>query len=275
MNKQKSQKIMILMIFTIGLLIMTYPLTSNAFNTVYDTINMNNYYRKEKARFESEKEELLKRNEKLNQDGFNPGADPFDDANYSNKVLENEHFLGSISIPKLNLKVPLFDTTTNSLLDVGATVLDGTSMPVGGEGNHSVITAHRGLPNRELFTNIPKLVNGDIFVIDVFGEKLAYKMIDSQTVLPHETSSIQIQEGEDLVTLLTCTPYMINTHRLLVTGERTELTEEIVQELESSDLKAAIIKYMILGLLLLIILITLFVLRKIVKNNSDNKKLKK
>lgn len=150
------------------------------------------------------------------------GRDSFDDVSKGSLSQEtfSEHIIGTINIPKLNLEIPLFDTTNAELLENGATVLNGTSQPVGGASTHSVITGHRGLPRRELFTNLPDLKEGDIFLIRVLKKTLTYEVEDIQIVEPDETSSLKIQDGKDLITLITCTPYMVNSHRLLVTGHR-------------------------------------------------------
>ncbi|MGO3607855.1 MAG: class C sortase, partial [Pseudolactococcus laudensis] len=119
-----------------------------------------------------------------------------------------------------HVSLPIFDETNNELLEKGATVLQGTSFPIGGKGTHSVITGHTGLPEKKLFTDLEKLKKGDLFYIEVSGKKLAYRVERFKTVLPTELDSLKIEDSSDLVTLLTCTPYMINTHRLLVTGVR-------------------------------------------------------
>lgn len=274
MNRKQKERLYISIIFIIGLLIMTYPLSSNAFNTVWDNINMRKFYKQEKERFLSEKSLLEKRNLDIANGAFAPGSDPFE-TGFEDKIADSarDHFLGSINIPKLNLDIPLYDKTSASLLEIGATVLDGTSLPLGGENTHSVITGHRGLPNRELFTNISKLVTDDIFVIDVFGEKMAYKVISSEVVLPHETDKLNLVPGEDLVTLITCTPYMINTHRLLVTGTRVELTETISTDVSSGitnqNLKNITV---LLFLVVLIVSFTVYLIRLFIVMKENRKR---
>ena len=161
------------------------------------------------------------------------------------------HLLGRISLPKINIDMPLFDTTNNDLLEIGATALNGTSFPLGGESTHSVISAHRGLPNRALFTDLPKLKKGDTFILNVLGKTLAYQVNKIQVVTPDQTNVLKIEPGKDSVTLITCTPYMINSHRLLVTGVRVPYTEQIKKELAQSSHHQLIIRLtMIIGFLL-------------------------
>lgn len=275
-TKRRRTNAVIIIFFVTGLLIMTYPLYSNAINNVWDNMTMRRFYKQEMARFEADKRKHEEHNLSIAKGAFVPGSDPFDE-NYAQGLpdVAQEHFIGTISIPKLNLEVPLYDKTSSSLLEIGATVLDGTSMPIGGENTHSVITGHRGLPNRELFTNITKLKEEDLFVIDVFGEKIAYKVISTQVVLPYETDSLQMMPGEDLVTLVTCTPYMINTHRLLVNGTRVEYTEEIEKELSTSTKTYHFKNIAILTGLVTVVFSTLFMVFKSFKGDRRNKVFKK
>lgn len=222
-------KIAMIVIFLIGCLIMFYPFYIDALNSYLDEVRMERFQKKEASEYAAQQKALLEKNEDLKESGLMIGDDPFDEAvtQVVSQEVYDQHLLGTINIPKLALDIPLFDTTTAGLLESGATVLNGTSQPVGGEGTHSVITGHRGLPQRELFTNLPKLVVGDLFLLNVLGETLAYEVNDIRVVEPHETSSLKIQDEQDLVTLVTCTPYMINSHRLLVTGHRVPFTPAI------------------------------------------------
>ena len=137
--------------------------------------------------------------------------------------------------------------------------VEGTSLPIGGAGTHAVLAAHRGLPNAKLFTDLDQMEIGDIFILHILGKNLAYKVDQIKTVLPDETSELDIVEGKDLVTLVTCTPYGVNTHRLLVRGIRTEYVEEeesnetVPQMLAKTDPK----KVLAAGSVVLVILILL------------------
>lgn len=224
-------KVAMVLIFLIGCLIMFYPFYIDALNSYLDEIRLENFQKKEASEYRAQQKALLEKNEQLKESGLEIGADPFDETVTQSVSQEeyDQHLLGTIDIPKLALNIPLFDTTTAGLLEVGATVLNGTSQPVGGESTHSVITGHRGLPQRELFTNIPKLVMGDSILLNVLGETLAYEVSDIRVVEPHETASLKIQDKQDLITLVTCTPYMINSHRLLVTGKRVPYTPAIAK----------------------------------------------
>jgi len=128
--------------------------------------------------------------------------------------------IGVISIPSIDVKLPIYHYTTKEILEKGAGHLFGSSLPVGGENTHSVITAHRGLPSAKMFTDLDELKIGDKFFIEVLDRKIAYKVDKIKTVKPEDTKDMKITEGEDFVTLVTCTPYGQNTHRLLVRGHR-------------------------------------------------------
>lgn len=233
---KKKQQIMIIVIFLIGCAILLYPFYSNAINSVYDAVMMRKFEHELERSATLRHEALQKESERRAQEGFNPGSDPFTDEQSSQptKINHEEALIGKVIIPKINVEMPLYDRTTPELLEYGATVLEGTSMPVGGLGTHTVVTGHRGLPNRELFTNLPKLDVGDRFLFTVLGETIAYEVIEKSVVEPHETDGIKLMPDQDLATLITCTPYMVNSHRLLVTGKRIDYTPEIKSESEAA-----------------------------------------
>lgn len=132
-----------------------------------------------------------------------------------------DNIMGTIEIPKIHVKLPIFHGVGEKSLQRGAGHLEGTSLPIGGKSTHSVISAHRGLPSAMLFTDLDQMAKGDLFYLHIMEEVFAYRVVDIQTVLPHQSELLAIQPNRDLCTLLTCTPYGVNSHRLLVTGERT------------------------------------------------------
>ncbi len=255
-NRNRSKllsNLLVYLLFLIGMLIMLYPFYISALNNYLDEVRVAIYKKETQDHFKDQQKKLNQENERLKQAGLTPAADPFNEAKadgISEKYYKT-HLLGRISLPKINIDMPLFDTTNNDLLEIGATVLNGTSFPLGGESTHSVISAHRGLPNRALFTDLPKLKKGDTFILNVLGKTLAYQVNKIQVVTPDQTNVLKIEPGKDLVTLITCTPYMINSHRLLVTGVRVPYTEQIKKELVQSSHHQLIIRLtMIIGFLL-------------------------
>lgn len=139
--------------------------------------------------------------------------------------LSGDGLIGAIDIDKINVHLPIYHGASDSVLQVGAGHLPETSLPVGGESTHAVISAHTGLPSAKLFTDLDELKIGDMFKITVLNEEFVYKVDQIKIVEPYETGNMRIIEGKDYVTLLTCTPYGINSHRLLVRGERITLEE--------------------------------------------------
>lgn len=140
--------------------------------------------------------------------------------------IEGTAIMGYIQIDKINLELPLFHTTSDKVLNSGVGHLEGSSLPVGGPSTHSVLSAHRGLPSAKLFTDLDRLEPGDTFTITILDQVLTYQVDKVKVIQPNEVDDLLIKEGKDYCTLLTCTPYGINTHRLLVRGIRIETIEE-------------------------------------------------
>ena len=134
--------------------------------------------------------------------------------------------MGYISIPKIKVELPIYHGTEDGVLQIACGHLEGSSLPVGGASTHAVLSAHRGLPSAKLFTNLDKLETEDTFTITILDRVLTYQVDEIAIVLPSETDKLQIEEGKDYCTLMTCTPYGINTHRLLVRGHRVETVKE-------------------------------------------------
>lgn len=201
-------------------------------------------------------------------------TEPFDpdrydvDAMYMKLPTDNPE-IGYVTIPKLNVTLPIYHTTTNEVLALGAGHIPHTSLPVGGPDTHSAISAHCGLPNAEMFTHLDTLQKGNTFQIGILGLTLTYRVYDIEVVLPDDIDSLAIQPGKDLVTLITCTPIGINSHRLLVHGERIA-NEDITQVLEEEPdpikklTYTDIVTYVAIGLgcLFILLLLLLLLLRR-------------
>lgn len=153
--------------------------------------------------------------------------------------LANNGIMGYIEIPAINIDLPIYHGTTGAAMEKGAGHMEGTSLPVGGVGTHAVISAHSGMASAKLFTDLDKLEIGDIFIITVCNQKLAYEVDNIAVVEPTDIDLIRIDTQQDYVTLLTCTPYGVNTHRLLVRGHRVEMAEEAIAEVEEKAEPAA------------------------------------
>ena len=153
--------------------------------------------------------------------------------NYKDQLnIAGNGIMGYVNIPSIDVHLPIYHGTDNSTLEKGIGHLLGSSLPVGGSTTHSILTAHSGMASQKMFSDLPQLKIGDVFYLDVLGETLAYQVDQIKTVLPHDVTYLGIEEGRDLCTLVTCTPFGVNTHRLLVRGTRIpyEKAEEIAAE---------------------------------------------
>ena len=156
---------------------------------------------------------------------------------YKKQLDAGRGIMGILKIDKINVNLPIYHGTDEGVLQVGAGHLRGTSLPVGGIGTHAFITGHRGLPSSTLLSNLDKMVKGDIFIIYVMGETLTYEVDDIQTVIPEDVDALNIYPDKDYCTLVTCTPYGINTHRLLVRGHRVDGVAESQSEMSGTGSK--------------------------------------
>ena len=147
--------------------------------------------------------------------------------------------MGYVSVPKINVTLPIYHGTDSGTLERGIGHLLGTSLPVGGDSTHSVLTAHSGMASQRMFSDLPQLKEGDVFYLEVLNETLAYQVDQIKTVLPHDTTYLGIEAEQDLCTLVTCTPFGVNTHRLLVRGHRIpyEEAEVIIQQQAQTEVK--------------------------------------
>lgn len=280
--KKKIMDSIMIVVLLFGIAVLLYPIVNNALNTVLDQQIIDYYQRKANKEndeaMENVKSEMKKKNEDLAAKGSNPGADPFSNKEPENKKKVSidyykEHTIGVINIPKIKAKLPIFDSTNEQLLAKGTTLLSGTSYPIGGESVHSVITGHRGLAEAALFTRLPELKTKDNFYIEINNETHAYEVDQIKTVLPTDTDYLKIEQGKDMITLITCTPYMINSHRLLVRGHRIPyVAKEMDKDIKTIG-KYQTIKFILLGLLgLLILFILIFLIYRLYKLNKISKK---
>lgn len=222
--KKDKLNVMLVFVFIIGLSVMLYPPVSSYWNAKVQSRAVASYSNTVAALTEEEKEDILKAADTYNgklQDVNRPFLNYAEAGDY-NKILDisGTGIMGYITIEKLNVELPIYHGTSEGVLQVAAGHLEGSSLPVGGAGTHSVISAHRGLPSARLFTNLDKLEEGDTFTVTVLDRKLTYQVDQIKIVEPQEIDALTIEEGKDYCTLMTCTPYGINTHRLLVRGER-------------------------------------------------------
>ena len=212
-------------IFLTGLSLLLYPSISNLWNARHQTQVVAEYTKRMESLEDTEKEKALTKaaqyNEALCQDTgrFTPSQEM---TAWYRSLLDADKtgMMGYITIPEIRCKLAIYHSVDDSVLQVGVGHLEGSSLPVGGSSTHCVISGHRGLPSARLFTDIDRLEKGDLFYLHVYGKVLAYEVDKISVVEPEDYGPLEIEEGKDLCTLLTCTPYGINTQRLMVRGHR-------------------------------------------------------
>ena len=228
------------LLFLAALCLTLYPLISNYVNQKYASQIHTAY---QEVMEQADDSELLKTKELA--DAYNrtlvPGATEAysqeglqaASADYDSQLnLAGNGIMGYVEIPKISVNLPIYHGTENDSLERGIGHLLGSSLPVGGESTHSILSGHSGMASQKMFTDLEQLTAGDVFYLHVLDETLAYQVVEINTVLPYDTSLLGIVPGEDLCTLVTCTPYGVNTHRLLVRGSRIpyEEAEQLVEE---------------------------------------------
>ena len=231
-----------ILVFLLALGITLYPVISNFYNQRHQSQIHTQY---EAVVEQTDDSDLIRARELAQQynEAIQPGSRP-DDAysrdaileasrNYEDQLnLAGDGIMGYVEIPLIRVNLPIYHGTASETLDVGIGHLLGSSLPVGGESTHSVLTAHSGMAGQKMFSDIDQLEEGDVFYLQILGETLAYQVDAIHVVLPHDTTYLGITQGEDQCTLVTCTPFGVNTHRLLVRGSRIpyEEAEVIVEE---------------------------------------------
>ena len=267
--------------FLTGLIIISYPIISNIIAKKEQGEVIKEY--SEEVTQNISKEDIRQELEEANKYNDNLAGEPLHDPfvegsgyalpnNYLN-ILDMNGMIGYIEIPKISIKLPIYHGTSQEVLEKGVGHVQSTAFPIGGKTCHSVLIGHRGLPSSKLFTDLDQLEIGDSFYITVLNQKLQYDVYSIETVEPKDLEKIQIIEGKDIVTLITCTPYGINTHRLLIHAEREENinynqleNENIVEKLISKDTLNFKIIIFIGAILILIFIIIINVVLKRRKN---------
>lgn len=277
-NKKKTRIYPYLFLFSLGLLILIYPLISQYYYRL-DSSNIVNEFKDKSKILKSD--DVIRRIELAK--AYNLTLDPekiYDP--YSKKVkdgiaeyarmLEVQEMIGHVEIPKIGEDLPIYAGTTEAVLQKGAGHLEGTSLPIGGKSTHSVITAHRGLASAKLFRRLDELEVGDVFFIHNIEKTLAYKVDKILTVEPTNFEPVLVTSGDDYCTLLTCTPYIINSHRLLVRGHRIEYEEKtLTEEIINTNSFWGEYLYLIIVIVLLLILLIFFIILKRRKNKKNKK----
>ncbi len=277
MKKKKRNWItpFLILILLVGLSLLLYPTVSDYWNSFHQSRAIASYA-EDVAKLDTvQYDDLWKAAKKYNE------ALAKGDINYVLKDEQKENYesllnvsgtgvMGYIEIPNINCSLPIYHGTDEAALQIAVGHLEWTSLPTGGESTHCVLSGHRGLPSAKLFTDLDRLVEGDIFVLRVLDEVLTYEVDQILIVEPEETEDLQIEKGKDYCTLVTCTPYGINTHRLLVRGHRIENLEEsgIVRVTADAIQIEPLFVAPIVAIPMLLVLLIILLLPKKKKDNS-------
>lgn len=234
--KKHLSTIALILALLAGVSLLLYPTVSNYWNTRHASRAVADYAQNVQALDRDTYDELLTAAE-----AYNRSLLTRENAFFLSEAQQTQYdslldisgtgIMGYIEIPSINVSLPIYHGTSDSVLQIAVGHLDWTSLPVGGESTHCVLSGHRGLPSAKLFTNLDQIVEGDTFIIRVLDEVLTYEVDRILIVEPEDVTALQIESGKDLCTLVTCTPYGVNSHRLLVRGHRVETTqaEEMVR----------------------------------------------
>ena len=282
--RRRLTDFMLLLIILAGLGIFLYPSFSDYWNSFHQSRAIASYAEAvadiDNTQYEEILAEAREYNQRLLKHGFSLELSDEEKEEYNRilRVTENG-VMAYIDIPKINCSLPIYHGTDENVLQIAIGHLEGTSLPVGGAGTHAVLSGHRGLPSAKLFTDLDKMREGDTFTIQVLNEYMIYEVDQILTVLPHEVDALRIEPGMDYCTLITCTPYGINTHRLLVRGHRTDHIGEAVEKKSTRIMAdASWVEASIVGLVtaapLLILLLLYLGIRQIGRNIENNRRKK-
>lgn len=272
--KQKIRTICLILLLIAGIALLVYPYAGFWFSKQNQSYVVQEYddslERMTAAQLAAEWERAVAYNAVLSTstlyDPFASGQDEMD-ANYLSMLSINDNgIMSRIRIPKIDVDLPVFHGTSQTVLQKGVGHLEGSALPVGGEGTHAVLTGHTGLNNAKLFTDLTELVVGDEFYIQTLNQILAYRIDQITVIEPADTGTLEPAAGRDYVTLITCTPYGINSHRLLVRGERIDYTPEEIEEritdTQTVTSKETWMLYAGLAFLVLLVLVVVFIRKR-------------
>lgn len=269
-KKRRIFDVIRILILLLALCLLLYPAISNYLYERNSTKAVSEYNEEVVKLSDQQREQMLEEARAYNreisgnadlQDPFSVSEKEVDERYESLLNMNSAGMMGYIRIPEIDVELPVYHGTTESVLQVGAGHFQGTSLPVGGESTHTVITGHRGLPSARLFSDLNKVEIGDVFYLKILGEALAYKVDQILTVKPAETEALSIENGKDYATLVTCTPYAVNTHRLLVRGTRIPY-EEALKVSGDTGVKAELPIYVKVLIAAFIIILLIFLIVK-------------
>lgn len=267
MKKNTLVNIMLIIVFLVGLSLLLYPTFSDYWNSLHQSRVIANYSQQVANLDTGRYDELWEAARQYNND-LTYKTERYRMTNEDRKVYESllnvsdNGIIGYIEIPVIDCSLPIYHGTDESVLQIAVGHIEGTSLPVGGKGTHSALSGHRGLPSAKLFTNLDMLSEGDHFILRILDETLTYEVDQILIVLPYELDALDIDPDKDYCTLVTCTPYGVNTHRLLVRGHRVENEEEVRTVRVTADavqIDSMIVAPLVAAPMLLVLMIVLLI----------------
>lgn len=272
-KKNKITIAVLIILLLAGLSLLLYPFISNYWNSTHQSQAIATYKENVKELDEDTYNKLIKEAQEYNtsllhnSNRFFPSKE---ESEYYDTLISisEDGIMGYIEIPNIDVSLPIYHGTDEEILQTAVGHIEGSSLPIGGQSTHCVISGHRGLPSAKLFTDIDQLAEGDIFTIHVLNEVLTYEVDQIRIVEPDDTSLLKIEEGKDLCTLVTCTPYGVNSHRLLVRGHRVENQGGILGIIADAMMINKMIVLLIVIAPILIIVISVLILKKIKRTKS-------
>ncbi|MGL5416474.1 MAG: class C sortase [Clostridium sp.] len=269
--KRKLSNIGLILVFILGFIILMYPKISNYYNNLVGSYSIGKYEKEIEKTDKVNADEILETakiyNKELVKKEFLIKTGKSTNENYLKQLKVNEEeIIGVIIIDKIKVRLPIYHGTSEPVLQRGVGHLEGTSLPIGGKGMHSVLTGHTGLPSAKLFSDLEKLEEDDLIIIKILGETFTYKVNGKEVVLPKEVENLKPVKGKDILTLVTCTPYGVNSHRLLVKSEKINNIEE-EKNIEVIGKRKNIFKYILIVIILIIG--GYFILKRYKKNKKS------
>lgn len=275
--RKKGSRIVFLLIFLFGFGLSLYPFVGSWF-MAHDQSNIVGTYTSDTKKLSAEdQKQILSDAENYNTMLYQTGgavvgnaSDNLTHENYE-KLLDvsGNGIMATLEIPKIDVDLPVYHGTDDSVLSIGVGHLEGTSLPIGGTSTHAVLSGHRGLPSSKLFTRLDEIVIDDLFYIHVLDQTLAYQVDKIKVVEPDEVDALQIEADKDLVSLVTCTPYGLNTHRLIVNGHRVPYKEKQKEAIQQGIPSIRELIFIILPFIFLLILIGLIIAQKRKERNHE------
>ena len=267
MKKRDFSTVILILVFLVGLSLLLYPSVSDYWNSFHQSRAIASYA-EQVANIDNDIYAQLWEDARAYNQTLVGKQNRFQISEEERETYESllnvggNGIIGYIEIAKIGCSLPIYHGTDEGVLQIAIGHIEGTSLPTGGESTHCVVSGHRGLPSAKLFTDLDKLIPGDTFVLRVLDETMTYEVDQILIVEPHELGALQIEEGKDYCTLVTCTPYGINTHRLLVRGHRVANAEEAVQIRVTADaiqIEPVLVAPLVAAPMLLILLVVLLV----------------